>query len=82
MGQRVGLSGGLGGAGRGDRREATAPFVGWVRDVPCATLAAIARRGRIVAFDIAELNPPADSSGATARLTTRLITHLLSELFG
>lgn len=29
----------------------------------CATLAAIARRGRIVAFDIAELNPPADSSG-------------------
>jgi agmatinase len=47
-----------------------------------ATLAAIVRRGRVVAFDIAELNPPADSSGATARLTTWLITHLLSELFG
>ncbi len=46
-----------------------------------AALAAIARRGRIVAFDIAELNPPADSSGATARLATWLITHLLSELF-
>jgi agmatinase len=46
-----------------------------------ATLAAIARRGQIVAFDIAELNPPADSSGATARLATWLITHLLSELF-
>jgi len=46
-----------------------------------ATLAAIARRGRVVAFDIAELNPPADSSGATARLATWLITHLLSELF-
>ena len=44
-------------------------------------LAAIARRGRVVAFDIAELNPPADSSGATARLATWLITHLLSELF-
>jgi agmatinase len=46
-----------------------------------ATLAAIARRGRVVAFDIAELNPPADISGATARLATWLITHLLSELF-
>jgi agmatinase len=46
-----------------------------------ATLAAIAGRGRVVAFDIAELNPPADSSGATARLATWLITHLLSELF-
>ena len=31
-----------------------------------ATLAAVAGRGRVVAFDIAELNPPADSSGATA----------------
>jgi agmatinase len=46
-----------------------------------ATLAAVARRGRVVAFDVAELNPPADSSGATARLATWLITHLLSELF-
>jgi agmatinase len=46
-----------------------------------ATLAAIARRGRVVAFDIAELSPPADISGATARLATWLITHLLSELF-
>jgi len=46
-----------------------------------AALAAIACRGRVVAFDIAELNPPADSSGSTARLTTWLITHLLSEIF-
>ncbi len=46
-----------------------------------ATLAAIAGRGRVVAFDIAELNPPADGSGATARLATWLITHFLSELF-
>jgi arginase family enzyme len=41
-------------------------------------LAAIARRGKIIAFYVAELNPPADSSGATARLATWLITHLLS----
>jgi agmatinase len=46
-----------------------------------AVLVAVARRGRIVAFDIAELNPPADISGATARVATWLITHLLSELF-
>ena len=45
------------------------------------TLAAIARRGRIVAFDVSELNPTADMSGATARLATWLVTHLLSELF-
>jgi agmatinase len=48
---------------------------------PRATLAAVARRGRVEAFDIAELNAPADISGATARLATGLITHLLSELF-
>lgn len=46
-----------------------------------ATLAAITRRGRVVAFDVAELNPPADMSGATARLASWLVTHLLSELF-
>jgi agmatinase len=45
-----------------------------------ATLAAMARRGRVVAFDIAELDPPADTSGATAGLATWLITHLLGEL--
>jgi len=45
------------------------------------TLAAIAGRGHVVAVDIAELNPPADSSGATARMATWLITHLLSEMF-
>ncbi len=46
-----------------------------------AVLVAVARRGGIVAFDIAELNPPADTSGATARVATWLTTHLLSELF-
>ncbi len=45
------------------------------------TLAAVARRGRIVAIDVAELNPPYDPSGATARLATWTITHLLGEIF-
>ncbi len=36
-----------------------------------SVLAEVARRGRIVAFDIAELNPPYDPSGSTARITSR-----------
>ena len=43
--------------------------------------AEVARRGRVVAFDIAELNPPYDPSGGTARLAAWLITHFLSEIF-
>ena len=46
-----------------------------------SVLAEIARRGRVVAFDIAELNPPYDSSATTARLATWLIAHFLSEIF-
>jgi len=46
-----------------------------------ATLAAITRRGRVVPIDIAELNPPADNAGTTARVACWLITHLLSERF-
>jgi len=45
------------------------------------TLAAVARRGRIVAIDVAELNPPYDQSNATARLATWIVTHLLAEIF-
>lgn len=45
------------------------------------TLVEIARRGRVVAFDIAELNPPYDLAASTARITTWLITHFLSEIF-
>lgn len=45
------------------------------------TLAAVARRGRIVAIDVAELNPPYDLSGTTARVATWTITHLLAEIF-
>ena len=44
-------------------------------------LAEVARRGRVVAFDVAELNPPHDPSQNTARVATWLITHLLSEVF-
>jgi len=44
-------------------------------------LVEIGRRGRVVGFDIAELNPPYDSAGSTARVTTWLITHFLSEIF-
>ena len=44
-------------------------------------LVEVARRGRVVGFDIAELNPPYDPSGNTARLAAWLITHFLSEIF-
>ena len=40
-----------------------------------------ARRGRVVGFDIAELNPPYDFASNTARVATWLITHFLSEIF-
>lgn len=46
-----------------------------------ATLAAVARRGRVVAIDVAELNPPYDPSAGTARLATWTITHLLAAVF-
>ena len=46
------------------------------------TLAAVARRGRIVAIDVVELNPPYDPSAATARIATWTITHLLAEVLG
>jgi|SRR5689334_102146 len=44
------------------------------------TLAAVAGRGRVVAIDVAELNPPYDPSGATARIATWTVTHLLAEI--
>ena len=44
-------------------------------------LVEIARRGKVVGFDIAELNPPYDLGASTARLATWLITHFLSEIF-
>ena len=44
-------------------------------------LVEIARRGKVIGFDVAELNPPHDPSGNTARVATLLITHFLSEIF-
>jgi agmatinase len=46
-----------------------------------AVLVEVARRGRVIGFDVAELNPARDPSGVTARVATWIITHLLSEIF-
>ena len=46
-----------------------------------ATLTEVSRRGRVVAIDIAELNPPYDPSSATARVATWIVTHFLAEIF-
>ncbi len=46
-----------------------------------AILVEVARRGRVVGFDVVELNPARDPSGATARVATWIVTHLLSEIF-
>lgn len=44
-------------------------------------LVAVARRGRVVGFDVVELNPPHDPNAATARVAAWIATHLLSEIF-
>jgi agmatinase len=44
-------------------------------------LVEVARRGRVIGFDVVELNPARDSAGTTARITGWIITHLLSEIF-
>ena len=46
-----------------------------------AALAQIARQGRVVGFDVVELNPALDAGDVTARTATWLITHFLSEIF-
>lgn len=46
-----------------------------------ALLAEVAGRGRVIGFDVVELNPALDPSGVTARLAAWTITHLLSEIF-
>jgi agmatinase len=46
-----------------------------------ATLAEVARRGRVVALDVAELNPPHDPGGVTARVAAWLIAHTLAAIF-
>jgi agmatinase len=44
-------------------------------------LAQVVRRGRVVGFDVVELNPPHDPNATTARVATWIATHLLSEIF-
>ena len=46
-----------------------------------ALLVEVARRGRVIGFDVVELNPARDPSGATSRVATWIVTHLLSEIF-
>jgi agmatinase len=46
-----------------------------------ALLAEVARRGRVIGFDVVELNPSLGPSGVTARVAAWTITHLLSEIF-
>ena len=44
-------------------------------------LAEVARRGRVIGFDVVELNPARDPSGTTARVAAWIVTHFLSEIF-
>jgi agmatinase len=44
-------------------------------------LVGVARRGRVIGFDVVELNPARDPSGTTARVATWVVTHFLSEIF-
>ncbi len=46
-----------------------------------AILVEVARRGQVIGFDVVELNPARDPSGATSRVATWIITHFLSEIF-
>jgi agmatinase len=46
-----------------------------------AILVEVARRGRVIGFDVVELNPARDQSGTTARVATWVVTHFLSEIF-
>jgi agmatinase len=46
-----------------------------------AILVEVARRGRVIGFDVVELNPARDPSGTTARVATWIVTHFLSEIF-
>jgi agmatinase len=45
-----------------------------------AVLDRVARRGKVVGFDVVELNPALDAGEVTARTAAWLITHFLSEI--
>jgi agmatinase len=44
-------------------------------------LVEVARRGRVIGFDVVELNPPHDIGTNTSRVVAWIITHFLSEIF-
>ena len=44
-------------------------------------LVEVARRGRVIGFDVVELNPARDPSGVTSRAASWLIAHFLGEIF-
>jgi agmatinase len=46
-----------------------------------AILVEVAQRGHVIGFDVVELNPARDPSGATSRVATWIVTHFLSEIF-
>ena len=46
-----------------------------------AVLVEVARRGRVIGFDVVELNPARDPSGATTRVASWIVKHFLSEIF-
>jgi agmatinase len=46
-----------------------------------AILVEVARRGRVIGFDVVELDPARDPSATTSRVATWIITHFLSEIF-
>jgi agmatinase len=46
-----------------------------------AILAEVARRGRVIGFDVVELNPARDPSRDKARIVAWIVTHFLGEIF-
>ena len=46
-----------------------------------AILVELARCARVIGFDVVELNPARDLSGATSRVAAWIVTHFLSEIF-
>jgi agmatinase len=45
-----------------------------------ALLAEVARRGRVIGFDVVELNPARDPAGTTARVAAWTAVHFLGEI--
>ena len=64
------------------RRECSSPEPGGLSYRQLRSiLIEVARRGRVIGFDVVELNPARDPSGVTSRAAAWLIAHFLSEIF-